>query len=889
MLQSLPPSPIELLLTTLLNEISALSDAFVLVLDDYHVLDAKVVDDALIFLLEHVPPQMHILIMTREDPPFPLARYRARGELTELRAANLRFTPAEAANFLNQMMNLNLSAQEIATLESHTEGWIAGLQMAGLALQGHLARQETHSIQELTALTQNNTGQLDTGQRYINGFIQAFTGSHRFILDYLAEEVLQQQPEPIRRFLLQTSILNSLCGPLCDAVIDVEQGQDDGRKMLMSLERSNLFLVALDERREWYRYHRLFADVLQVHALASYPDQLPILHQRASIWYEQKNLLSDAIRHAFAAEDFERAANLIEVAQGVTQTRFPFVTRLDWLKALPEELVRVRPVLSVGYAWALLSSNELEAGKARLQNAQRWLDIAADRMAQAEMAKADISDTANGDLTDASLTDTRLTDARPADAKIAVVDEAQFRSLPAAAASARAYIAQALGNVPDAVAKAQRALGLLSTDDDAERALPTMILAMAHWASGNLEAASLSFADFMTTMQTAGQIPVVVGCTSFLAQIRVAQGHLQQAIRIYERSLTLATKQGGSVFPGMVDLHVGLSELLYERGEGETAAHHLRRSEELGEQAIISGNEYNLYPVMARIKVNQGNLDGALELLDAAEQLYYKTPIPIVRPFAAQKAQIWLAQGRLTEALDWVHKRGLSIDDNLSYLQEFEHMILARVLIAQEQGSQDQSHQHQRNLILDSRGSNDEGAGTIQQALGLLNRLQQAAEEEGRQGSLIEILILQALAHTVHQSTPSALLSLKRALTLAEPEGYVRIFVNEGPPMALLLQKIAADAIMAKEVVPNYVRHLQAAFDKSEVEGPATQSLPDALSQRELELLTLVADGLTNQQISDRLFISIATTKKHMSNILSKLSAGNRTEAVRRAQDLQLL
>ena len=315
-LQSPQPPPIESMLTALLNEITTIPDNFILVLDDYHVIDAEPVDDALTFLLEHLPPQMHLVIATREDPQLPLARLRARGQLTELRAADLRFTPAEAAEFLNQVMGLNLSAEDIAALETRTEGWIAGLQMAALSMQG---RSDTAS------------------------FIQAFTGSHRFVLDYLVEEVLQRQPERVRSFLLQTAILDRLSGPLCDAVT----GREDGRGMLEALERGNLFVVPLDDERQWYRYHHLFADVLQARLMEEQPDQVPALHRRASEWYEQNGLRSDAIRHALCRRGFRARGGPDRAGMVGHGDSSQSATWLGWVKALPDELIRARPVLSV--------------------------------------------------------------------------------------------------------------------------------------------------------------------------------------------------------------------------------------------------------------------------------------------------------------------------------------------------------------------------------------------------------------------------------------------------------------------------------------------------------------------------------------------------------------
>src|SRR5512135_12421 len=345
-LQSPQPPPTESILTTLLNDITTISDSFILVLDDYHVIDSQPVDQALVFLVEHLPPQMHMVIATREDPHLPLARLRARNQLTELRAEDLRFTPSEAAEFLNQMMGLNLSAEDIAALEARTEGWIAGLQLAALSMQG---------------------------REDIASFIQAFTGSHRFVLDYLVEEVLQHQPEPIHSFLLHTAILDRLCAPLCNTVTE----RKDSREMLNVLERSNLFLIPLDDQRQWYRYHHLFADVLQTHLTEAQPDRAAALHGRASAWYERNGLRSDAIRHALLAKDFERAAGLIELAwPAAEEVSIHPATWLDWVKTLPDELVHARPVLNVGYAYALLGSGELEAAEARLKEVERWFDHA---------------------------------------------------------------------------------------------------------------------------------------------------------------------------------------------------------------------------------------------------------------------------------------------------------------------------------------------------------------------------------------------------------------------------------------------------------------------------------------------------------------------------------
>jgi LuxR family maltose regulon positive regulatory protein len=811
-LQSPQPPPIEAILIALLNEITTVPDSFVLVIDDYHVIDAKPVDHALTFLLEHLPPQMHLIITTREDPQLPLARLRARGQLTELRAADLRFTPAEAAEFLKGVMSLDLSAEDISLLETRTEGWIAGLQLAALSMQGRS----------------------DVGT-----FLQAFTGSHRFVLDYLVEEVLERQPEDVRGFLLHTSILESLSGPLCHAVTE----REDGSEMLDALERANLFVIPLDDKRQWYRYHHLFAEVLQARLKAEQPKKVASLHQRASAWFEYNGLRSQAIRHALVAEDFARAAGLVELEARAMLTSRQEERFLGWLKALPDELVRSRPVLSVYYALALVSI-DLEAAGARLQDAERLLDSTA-----------------------------RMSD-RPGSpsALIVVVDKEEFRSLPGITAITRAGHAGALGDVPGSVNYARRALDLLPEDDHFWRGAAAALLGLAYWTFGDLEAAYRFFGDGMASLRMAGDITQSNSGAFILADIRTAQGRLREVARIYEQALQLATGQGDLMLPGTADLYVGMSELCHEQGDLEGAVRYLLKSKELGAHNGWAEFRYRWYVAMARIKESQGDFGGALGLLDEAERLYILSPDPYVRPIAALKARVWVGQGRLAEAMEWAREAGLSFDDELSYLREFEHITLARVLIAQYESNR-----------VDS---------AIHQAMSLLVRLLQAAEEGGRIGSVIEILVLQALAHQAQGNVPAALELLARALALAEPEGYVRMFVDEGRPMATLLEKMARKGNVH---VQAYLRKLLAAYGPPdgarETPGQAAgaEGLLDPLSERELEVLRLIAQGLSNREISKRLFRALSTIKGHNQTIFEKLQVQSRTEAVARARELELL
>jgi LuxR family maltose regulon positive regulatory protein len=819
LLRSPQPPSIDALLPMLLNEIATLPQPAILVLDDYHVLDARPIDQALAFLLERLPPQLHLVITTREDPHLPLARLRARGHVTELRAADLRFTLAEVTAFLTEVMDFSLAQEDIAALEVRTEGWIAGLQLAALSMQGH---------------------------QDVGGFIRAFTGDNRYIVDYLVEEVLQLQPEHIRSFLLQTSILDRLHGSLCDAV----SGLQESAALLQALERANFFVVPLDDTRQWYRYHHLFAEVLAAHLRAEQSDLVATLHQRASTWYEQRGETADAIRHALAAQDFTRAADLLELAVPAMRNSRQEAAVLSWLRALPDDVVHRRPVLSIAYAWSLLAEGELDGVEERLRSAERWLDTTADGR---ELVSSP-------------------------GAEMVVVDDVQFRHLPGAIAVYRAGQAQALGNVADTVSYAWRALNLLPEDDHLQRGAAMALLGLAAWTSGNLEAAHRSYADGMARMQRAGIIAQAIGCVIALADIRIAQGRLHEAMRTYEQGLQLATVQGHPILRGTADMHVGLSELLCEQNDLPAATEHLLRSQRLGEHMGLPQNPYRWRMAMARIKQAQGDLEGALALLEEAERRYVGDFFPNVRPVAALVVRVWVAQGRLVDALDWAREQGLSAHNELSYLHEFEHITLARVLLA--------------------RSHSDRSSQSMREAIGLLDRLLAAAQAGERTGRVIEILILQALAYQLQVDVPAALAPLSRALTLAEREGYVRLFVDEGPPMAVLLQEA-----LARGMLSGYVEKLLAAFPRAEGRGLRTESLEptrsvlspqssalvEPLSQRELDVLRLFNTELSGPEIARELVIGLSTVRTYTKSIYGKLNVNSRRAAVKRATELGLI
>lgn len=802
-LQSPQPPSIESLLTILLNEISALPYKFILVLDDYHVIDATWIDDALNFLLEHLPPQMHLVIGTRENPQLSLSRLRARGHLIELRDTDLRFTPGEAAAFLDQVMDLSLSADEITVLESRTEGWIAGLQLAALSMQG---------------------------RKDISAFIRKFAGDNRYIMDYLVEEVLQRQPDPIRNFLLQTSILDRLHGPLCDAVT----GQEDGSSRLQSLERGNFFVVPLDDRRQWYRYHHLFAEVLSAHLRSDQPDRVAELHRRASIWFERHGLADEAIRHSLAANDFGRAADLVELSIPALRRSRQETAMLKWLKALPDELVRCRPVLSVWYAGALLAGGELDAAPGRLRDAEQWLETTADPGERQQVHPSGMI----------------------------VVDEEEFRRLPSVIAVYRAGLALVLGDVPAVMQYARRALELVPENDHLPRGAATALLGLALWRNGDLEEARRMFADGIASVQLAGAISDAINGSIALAEIRIAQGRLHEAMHIYERGLQLAADHGEPDLRGTADIYVGMSELCREHDDLEAATRSLLRSKEQGEHTGFPSYRYRWRVAMARIREAEGDLNDAFDLLCEAESLYANDFFLDVRPAAALKARLRAKQGRLGEALDWAREQGLSAMDDLCYPREFEHIVLARVILAQYKS--------------------DRAERTILEAIGLLERLLQAAEEGGRTGSALEILVVQAIARHTQGDVPAALLLLRRALTLAEPEGYVRIFADEGRPMEVLLEA-AAEAGIA----PNYVQRLLTAFGlaKPVIRKP----LDEPLSERERDVLRLLGTDLSGPDIARELRVSLNTLRTHTKNIYVKLEVNNRRAAVRRAEELDLL
>jgi LuxR family transcriptional regulator, maltose regulon positive regulatory protein len=813
-LQSSQPSPTEAILTALLNEIAIVPNDFLFILDDYHLTESKPIDNALTFVVDHLPSQMHLVITTREDPAIPISRLRARNQLLEIRAADLRFTASEAAEFLNRVMGLDLSPEEVTALETRTEGWIAGLQLAALSMKGN---------------------------EDVTGFIQAFAGDHRYIVDYLVEEVLQRQPEPVRNFLLQTSILDRLNGSLCDAVTS----QPGGKARLEQLQRGNLFLISLDDKRDWYRYHHLFADVLRIHLMTEQPDLIDSLHYRASAWYEQNGSSSNAIRHALAARDFRRAAGLAETTWQKMHESFQSATWLGWVKELPEEVIHTRPVLGTQVAWAYMDAHEAEASELCLQDVERCLEDSPD--------------------------------------EIVIVDQEQFRSLRARIAFARAYNAQTRRDFHSAIKYARLALELIPEENQSLRAQATAILGATYLINGDLDAACQSMDDWIASSMKAGNYFYAFAyAMAEKADIQMAQGHLREALKTYQQSLELAAKHDSGVQRVMAHHYLGMAMLYYEMGEDEAADRHFQKSIGLSGLHMSVDWSYRRCIAQARMKESAGELEAALELLEEARRFYIKTLIPHTRPIDAIKARIHLKQGRLSEAQKWVNEQGLSVDDELFYVHEFEYIILARVLLVEYQ---DNRVEH---LLL--------------KALRLLERLLKAAEDAKRISSMIRILMIQARLYHVQGSSSRAFGSLERALTLAQPEGYFRIFVDEGKPLRALLLDFRRS--MEKQLPRNhelseYVEKLLAASTRSSASGSSLlpiekqrskiQNLTEPLSQRELAILRLLQTELSVPEIARELVIAVSTVRSHTKSIYSKLGVNNRRTAVKRAAELNLI
>ena len=777
------------ILTELINEIDQAPSSTILILDDFQWIEGAAVRDVVTYLLEHQSSALHVVIASRSDPLLPLARLRGKGELAELRAADLRFTPDESAAFLNEMMGLGLSAVEIDALESRTEGWVAGLQLAALSMREH---------SDATA------------------FIEAFTGSNRFVIDYLGEEVLQGQPEPVRSFLLHTAFLERMCASLCDALT----GRTDSGEMLDALERDNLFVVPLDDKRRWYRYHHLFADVLRARSLREDRDRADDLHRLASTWHEEHDLPGDAIAYALSAHDFLRAAHLIERSLPDMRRRRQDATLIAWLKLLPDDTTRRLPVLRAFSAWSMFVAGNFDGADRRFSEVE------------------------------ASVTSDDGHDSMPGP---------ELTKLPATIAAYRAAIAQARGDIDGTERHARRALALSLPDDHLSRGAGGGLLGLVLWAKGDLEAAVPTFREAMASLEVAGHLTDAISGTVVMMDMLTVQGRRLAAGDAYERAVSLAAAAGEG---WTIDLQPGRSELSREENDLASATSILEAGPTPGAHAGVPENRHRWFIAMSRLKEAEGDLDAATVLLDQAEQLYLPGYFPDTRSIAAMRTRIWIKQNRLADAGAWAAENAISPDDDPAYMREFHHITLARLLIA--------------------RFRSHHVAADIADATRLLDKLLAAAETGGRGGSMNEILVLQSLAFEAQARLLEAIAPLRKALLLAEPEGYVRLFTDEGTPMATLLDEAGRRAIL-----PEYVRRLRRSFPPS---GDASGvEAAESLSPRELAVLEMLATELTGPQIARELFVSLNTLRTHTKHIFEKLAVSTRPAAVRRAREQGLI
>lgn len=788
-LQSPQPPPSESILTTLLNDIATISDRFILVLDDYHVIDSQPLDQALAFLVEHQPPQMHLVIATREDPHLPLARLRVRGQLTELRAADLRFTPVEAAEFLNRAMGLNLSADDIAALETRTEGWIAGLQLAALSMQGH------HDIAS---------------------FIKSFTGSHHFVLDYLVEEVLGKQSVSVQTFLLRTSILSRLCGPLCDAVLHGDADlpptpSASGQETLEYLEHANLFIVPLDDERRWYRYHHLFADLLRqrLHQSTATSAEdaehgVAELHIRASQWYEDNGLEIEAFQHAAAANDIERAERLID-GKGLYLPFRGVADMLNWLESLPTSVLDARPSLWVRSALSSLFAGQTTGVEEKLQAAEDCLR--------------------------------------------SVEADDKTRNLIGQIASARAILALTQYQKETILAQSRRALEYLHPKNLSSRATANWTLGFAYILQGDRAAARQSYMESIRLGQECGNIFTTSLATNDLGYVQEIENQLPQAAKTYQHALQLF---GDPPRPHAWQTFLGLARISYEWNDLEAAERHGQQSLQLARRYEDTIDRFVICEVfLARLQLARGDVAGSAAILAEAEQSVCQHDFVQRMPeIAAAHVLTHLRQGNVAAAAQLAQTYDLPVSQ-------------ARVFLAQ---------------------------GDAAKALTLLASLRQQAEARNWQDERLRVMVLEALALSAQRAKDQAMQLLAKVLALAEGGGFIRLFVDEGEPMAELLRRMQDEGGMLR--LMKYIHNLLAAFgDNEEFHSSflSPQPLVEPLSGRELEILVLLAQGLSNRAIGERLFLALDTVKGHNRRIFDKLQVQSRTEAIARARELGLL
>ncbi len=791
-LQGMQPASFEVLINNIINEIVEHVTPFIFVLDDFHVIHSEPVLNIFAYLLEHLPPQMNVAIITRIDPPLPLARMRARNKLTEIRADQLRFSRDEMAAFLNDVMGLALSADDLSAMETRTEGWIATLQLAALSMQS---------------------------SKDIHGFVSAFTGSHHYVMDYLVEEVLGLQPKKVGDFLLQTSILDQMCGPLCESVVDADpQEPVNGQAMLEALERMNLFVIPLDDERRWYRYHHLFAEMLKKQLEQHHPDSLPRMHQRASQWFEQYGLVPEAIRHSLTGGDQDRVIQLIEQNGAILLISGEYNALSNWIKAV-DFRSQTHPWIHIIQAWLFILTGQPEQAEEPLKIAEKLIS--------------------------------------PIEA------DAKTRIMLGAIATGRAYRSFIDGDTHLTATFARQAMEYLPDVDLVSRSIRSIAISLlgdACLMNGELEEARQVYTEAKKIGQAAGDVHVVMVVSCSLSRVYMEQGLLHQAAEILAEALQMVTRPDGRKMVIAGEVLAELSQVSYEWNNLDTTLEQVHSCIALCRQWGYRGFQAVGSVMLALLEQVQGHPEAALEAMHIAENLTRE------HHFAFRYAvwvkytlvRLWITQGNLEKASHIVQESGVTIKDEISFLRELEFLALLRLLLAQ---------------------------GDYEASLVLSRRILKKAETAGQIRRMIEVLVLQALIFQGRNETEQALAVLKRALSLARPQRYIRTFVDEGEPMARLLH-----LARSRQVETEYATHLLSVLEKAAGKmQPPSQLLIEPLTMREIEVLRLIEAGCSNQDIAGKLVISIPTVKRHISNIYSKLGAKNRTQAISLGKELDLI
>lgn len=786
------PAPEELL-SELVNQISA---PLLVVFDDYHLIKSEWIHQAVDFLVEHIPPSMHLICITRVDPPLPLARLRAHGQLVEIRDNDLKFTEDEATQFFNEAMGLNLPTDAVSTLEVRTEGWIAGLQLAAISIKGRQRQGDP------------------------SAFISAFSGSNRFILDYLMEEVLNQQTDIIQDFLMDTAILNRMCADLCDAVRYNEEatGEKAGSQYILEqLERANLFVIPLDDERHWYRYHHLFADLLTSTLRKKKSEaQVSELHRRASRWYYDQSCLVESMQHAIAAENYEWAASLIDENLASMFSRSEVPVLLRWIEKLPKDVVQGRPWIEIHRANTLVISGRPEEAIILLDEIEKRITLETDR----------------------------------------------YSELLGHIAAIRAYAANLSGDTAQAIEMAELAIERLPANHIAGRGTAIYTLADTYSARDDLERASQVLLEMVKMGEKMAQLMILMPALSDLAMIRIAQGRLHQAKELLDQAYQWLVDHNGLETRLRCSYEFGMAELLREKNQLDIAYKHAL----LGDEYRKRHGGYLMVGDLTLMRIYQarGDAHRALEVLRTAEQIMeaHQFQLKICTEFKIARVLQWLAIGDLDKAAQWA--------EECTGGTEREKTTLARLWLAQ---------------------------GQIDEAQQVLTPLSEAAEDGGRNGRLIEIHCLQALVMDAQDHSEQALNLLTKALSIAQPEGFVRTFLDLGDPLVAILKQVAAQgnligkASIAESLIADYARQLVATDedeDKIELEEKV-QNFISPLTEREIEVLRWLSEGLTNKAIAEKLVVAPSTVKQHLKNIYNKLNAHNRTEAVAIGRQQELL